>query len=30
MSSNGDPVVSVVVVKDVVVVVASEDNEGDM
>jgi ABC-type phosphate transport system substrate-binding protein len=30
MSSNGDPVVSVVVVKDAVVVVASEDNEGDM
>ncbi|CAM6055907.1 unnamed protein product [Sphagnum tenellum] len=29
MSSNGDPVVSVVVVEDAVVVVASDDNDND-
>jgi len=30
MSSNGDPAVSVVVAEDVVVVVAFDDNDGDM
>jgi hypothetical protein len=30
MSSNGDPAVSVVVVEDVIVVIASDDNDGDM
>jgi len=30
MSSNGDPVVSMVVAKDVVVVVASNDNNDNM
>jgi hypothetical protein len=30
MLSNGDPAVSVVVVEDVAVVVASDDNDGDM
>jgi hypothetical protein len=30
MSSNGDRAVSVVVAKDVVIVIASDDNDGDM
>jgi hypothetical protein len=30
MSSNGDPAMNVVVVEDAVVVVASDDNDGDM
>ncbi|CAK9200527.1 unnamed protein product [Sphagnum troendelagicum] len=30
MSSNGDPVVSVVVAEDVAVVVAFDDSDGDM
>ncbi len=30
MSSNGDPVVSVVIVEDVAIVVASDDNDGNM
>jgi hypothetical protein len=30
MSSNGDPAVSVVVAEDVAVVVASDDNDGNM
>jgi hypothetical protein len=30
MSSNGDPIVSVVVAKDAAIVVASDDSDGDM
>jgi hypothetical protein len=30
MSNNGDPVVSVVIVKEAVIVVASDDSDGDM
>jgi hypothetical protein len=30
MSSNGDPAVSVVVVEDAAVVIASDDSDGDM
>jgi hypothetical protein len=30
MSSNGDPTMNVVVVEDAAVVVASDDNDGDM
>jgi len=30
MSSNGDPIVSVVVAEDVFIIIASDDNDGDM
>ncbi len=30
MSSNSDPIMSVVVAKDVVVIIASNDNDNDM
>jgi hypothetical protein len=30
MLSNGDPIVSVVVAEDVVIVIASDDSDGDM
>jgi len=30
MLSNNDPIMSVVVAKDVVVIIASDDNDGDM